>query len=330
MTSTKSKAMLEQRQRVLLDTNVWRYVVDAHRQGDLIRAARNGRYEVQIAPGVLYETLRSNDKLLMRSIVGLQTKACFKRLMPEAYSETAEILAAIRNHRPDWLRPDPDLTFYDRLRKDWSRKMGGFWVRCETSPDQEASFIRRSEGDTIQNSREETKARREEMRASDWKSNPPMDKTLGSLPSPAPGWDGNPVPAWRLETWNGLAFNLRQVGNPYRDWLCPFVDFDHGLLRSAAWTEFWLHLIEPTEVPRQWLRWAHAFAQRFRKVSPGSGGDTQLFSYFPDTDMIVTADKALLDVLEECRPYAPIRLPKAQLLAAGGQGVEQLMSLLVP
>ena len=39
----------------------------------------------------------------------------------------------------------------------------------------------------------------------------------------------------------------------------------------------------------------------FRKVTPGSAGDTQLFSYFVDTDLVITADKALLEILDECR-----------------------------
>ena len=32
-------------------------------------------------------------------------------------------------------------------------------------------------------------------------------------------------------------------------------------------------------------------AQRFRKVTPGSPGDTQLSTYFVETDVVITADK---------------------------------------
>lgn len=316
------------KRRVLLDTNVWSYVVGSGKQGDLLNVTRSGRVEVQIAPGVLYETLRIPDVGLMTAIVRLQTKHHFRRLMPEAYSESQEILHAIARHRPEWLRVAPDTTFHNRLKLDWSRRMGGFWVRCEKSPVQEAAYLRQAEGRLIDASRTEAKLRREEMRQGGWKANPPMDKTMGRPLQPTPGWNGEEVQAWRLETWQGLTFNLGQFGNPYRDWICPFLETDTGLLQSAAWTEFWLHVVEAAEVPRQWLRWAHTFAQRFRKVSPGSGGDTQLFSYLPETDLVITADKALLDILEEVRPYSPRPLPKGQLIPAGNPGVCELLRIL--
>jgi hypothetical protein len=57
-------------------------------------------------------------------------------------------------------------------------------------------------------------------------------------------------------------------------------------------------------------------------------GDTQLFTYFLETDVVVTADKALIDILEECRPYAPCQLPDGKLVSAGAPGVENLLRLL--
>jgi hypothetical protein len=68
------------------------------------------------------------------------------------------------------------------------------------------------------------------------------------------------------------------------------------------------------------MRWAHSFAQRFRKVTPGAPGDTQLSTYFVETDVLITADKARLEILEECQPYAPCPLPKGKLVPAGDRG----------
>ena len=36
----------------------------------------------------------------------------------------------------------------------------------------------------------------------------------------------------------------------------------------------------------------------------------QLFTYFIETDIVISADKAPTDILEECRPYAPCKLPR--------------------
>jgi hypothetical protein len=81
----------------------------------------------------------------------------------------------------------------------------------------------------------------------------------------------------------------RAKAHAYRDWIAPFVKLDDGLLRSAAWGEFWLYAADKNALTRQWLRWAHSFAQRFRKVTPGSPGVTQLATYFVETDVVITA-----------------------------------------
>ena len=83
-----------------------------------------------------------------------------------------------------------------------------------------------------------------------------------------------------------------------------------------------------TSRTKQWLRWAHLFAQRFRTVTPGSPADAQLFTYFVETDVVITADKALLEMLEECRSYAPCKLPDGKLIPAGTPGVENLLRFL--
>ena len=71
-----------------------------------------------------------------------------------------------------------------------------------------------------------------------------------------------------------------------------------------------------------------AFPQRFRKVTPGTPGDTQLATYFLETDFVMSADKALIDTLQECRPYAPCRLPAGKLVPAGNPGVDALFEFL--
>lgn len=47
--------------KVLLDSNIWRYVLDAGAQGALLRAANNNSVTVQVAPAVVYEALRLRD-----------------------------------------------------------------------------------------------------------------------------------------------------------------------------------------------------------------------------------------------------------------------------
>lgn len=310
--------------RALIDSNIWRYVVDSNEQGSFLDLARSPGVHIQVAPAVVYEALRLQDIPLRNRIIGLMSNRRMVRLMPEAYSESMEILGEIREKRPEWIRRAPDLVFFERLRKDWAKRTGGFWVRVAEEPDREAHRLSRMEVEMVEGSRRQVKEARKEMIAVGWKRNPPMDKTVGEFHEPTPGWSGEPVDAWKFDSFYGLTSGLSQTANAYRDWIAPFVELDTGLLSSPSWTKFWLHDVEVGKVPRQWMRWAHSFAQRFRTVTSGSPGDTQLFTYFLDTDIVVTGDKALLSILEECRPYSPFPLPKSLLVRGGKEGLEEM------
>lgn len=264
-----SEPSVSRKKRALLDTNIWRYIVDDQSQGRLLRAARNGSYAVQIAPAVLYETLRLGDASLRASLVRLMTDLRFHRLMPEVYSESIEILRQIERIRPQWLRDAPDYQSFNRLKKDWTRTRGGFWVRCARSPETGAAHVSACEGEMMETARVEAHSRRKHTIEAKWKYRP-MNETFATFDHPVPGWRGEPVEAWRTQSWMDMSAELAREGGAYRDWIRPFVDLDHLLLNSPAWLEFWLYLVDKQAVPRQWMRWRHSFAQRFRKVTPGS------------------------------------------------------------
>jgi hypothetical protein len=180
----------------------------------------------------------------------------------------------------------------------------------------------------IEGAKAEAQRARKEMIDAGWKRNPPMDKTFMGFNFPVPGWRGDMVEAWRIDSLVSMTYALARRGHAYHDWMTPFVELDDDLLRSADWGEFWLYQTDKSALPRQWMRWAHSFAQRFRKVSPGSPCDTQLSTYFFDTDVVITADKALTEILEECRPFAPCELPGAKLVPGGTAGAASLLRFL--
>ncbi|CVI23691.1 conserved hypothetical protein [Agrobacterium fabacearum CFBP 5771] len=316
---------MRKQQRMILDSNLWRYISDAGASGRLLRVARHGNVAIQIAPAVMYEALRLRDTSLRRRLVELMSNRAFQRLMPEAYSESMEILDEIKRLHPDWIKTSPELEFFKRSRNDWSRKMGGFWVRCATDPDREASFIADFEGSLLEEAGRQIRDARKEMMELGWKKDQRLDEIRASPPKRWQGWNGEPVEAWRLETLVGVTYALQRPGHPYRDWLAPFIEIDGGLLRSPPWVEFWLHAVERNALPRQCLRWGHSFSQRFRKVTTGSGGDNQLITYLMDTDCVMTADKGFVDIIEACRPYAPHPLPATKLVAGGLTGAETVL-----
>src|SRR5262249_47322877 len=80
------------------------------------------------------------------------------------------------------------------------------------------------------------------------------------------------------------------------------------------WVRFWFYDVDLHAVPRRWLRWAFDYLQAFRKVTDGTPCDTQLATYLPEADIVLSSDGGFIDRIEECRKYAPCFLPAAERL----------------
>jgi hypothetical protein len=276
----------------------------------------------------VYEALRLKDARTRKALVGLMTNAAFERLMPEAYSESVEIIREIMRIHPEWLTLKPDVAYLRRLEKDWRKRTGGFWVRTKRWPEREASYLEIVEEDMISHGIAQSKNARREMMESDWKKNPPMDKTMSTFQARVPGWRGDQFESWRGDALTIVTFALTRVGSAYRDWMGPLLRMEGGLLRSPEWNAFWLYEIDKKDVPRQWLRWAFTFAQRFRKVTAGTPADSQLSTYFLETDLVISADRIFMEILKEIRPFAPCSLPKGKLIRGGSNGIADLFETL--
>ena len=158
-------------------------------------------------------------------------------------------------------------------------------------------------------------------------NNLPLDAWHVEVPRPFPGWRGiNRVGAWRLATLISLTNGLIVHENGMRPILETSVDLSRGLLSSEEWQIFWLYEAEKGNLVRFWLEWLHEFSASFRKTTPGTPGDTQLFTYLPDTDVFVSADKGIMQIIEEARPYSPVDLPRGLLIKGGREGVGTLLS----
>ena len=101
--------------RILVDTNVWRYLIDLDSVEIINRAARDGRGQILACPAVLYEMLRLEDVPLRHGLVKAICRSRWVRLMPEAFEESADLQSEIARLRPRWLLPRPDLPAFRRL-----------------------------------------------------------------------------------------------------------------------------------------------------------------------------------------------------------------------
>jgi hypothetical protein len=310
--------------RISFDSNVWRYIVDAGALPDVQRAARRSRHTVVVAPAVLYEAAHCGNGALRDRLLSAMALPVWKRLMPEAYSMAEELRSEVKRVRPEWLRPHPDTTVFNKVRHDWTRSRGGVWERIKG----EANLLRRHDAPMLQRAREQAHALRDD--ALEWSPKwrtATLTKTLGGFSAPRPGWNGEPVEPWRVDGLNVFIESMDTPGHPLIDWLGGELDLDLMLFQSAALTKFWLHEVETIYMRRHWLYWAFEFLQRQYKVSDGTPGDAQLGTYLLDVDMMLSADKVFVRIAEKCREDAPFAIAEP-MLCGHGDAVLQVLGVL--
>jgi hypothetical protein len=315
--------------RVLLDSNVWRYIVDFSDIDSLAEAAYQAGVEITVTPAVVNEALRLNDEVLRPNILRALADSRWTRLMPEAFLEADEIKSAIRRLRPHWLIAPPDLTEVSRLREDWERQDGGFWERARHDiPPPFTDEHVRGERETLlafeeaQQIRKRVNARKLSI------ANLKLTQVDGIPAADLPGWRGSPVEYWRVPSLHFLFAELSVYASPYREWLDSEINVEKIAANPASLTEMWFYEIVPNDAPRQWLRGAFELLQAFHKVTTGTPTDSALASHLIDVDIVISADRNFIRFAEKCRTDAPFPVALPRQIAGGAAGVNELWTIL--
>ncbi len=315
--------------KVLLDTNVWRALADAGAGEMLRRVAKRSRAKVQIAPAVVYEALRTPDVGVRGKQLALMTDPEWARLMPEAYSESQEVLAEAKRRRPQWLRNDPDTQSFRRLEHDWRRSKGGFWDRARLDTAAEAALVGVLGNRDITLARSDAGYARARYREAGWHFDGiDLAKVKQQPDQPVQGWEGDELEPWR---WDALAAFFYAFGLPdgaYVDWLSPFVSLIAARTSGESWVRFWLYDVATLNMKRCWMRWAMKLLQSLRSVSSGTPGDNQLGTYLVECDYLISADRTFVDIVRKCRDSAPFRIAVPVPVSGGERSVSDVAQAL--
>lgn len=316
-----------QRSSFLLDSNIWRYLVDARAVESVRKAAKVHDAAIVACPAVVYECLRVGDPLRRRAFAKALTHTEWLRPMPEAFVEAEELRAAINALRPEWLMSKPNLMAWTKNRSDWH---GGFWRRVRTEPSRMSRIIADLGDGVLAAARKESVRRRDEARIlRHTTSTLTLDNARAWYALPQPGWDGEPFEAWRgvseLRWWYDLIVTPRQT---VLDWLGSWLDLRRLRDDRDGWVTFWTREVSKEQVPREWLRWAIAEVQSLRKTNAGTPVDNQITSYLADYDFFVTADRVFVDCIELIRQYSPIPLARISISPAGDDAVLHVLRLI--
>jgi predicted nucleic acid-binding protein len=313
--------------RVLLDTNVWNYIVEVDGVEPLRQAARANRVAIVACPAVVYECLRVADPDKRRRRAKALAREDWLRLMPEAFSEAEDVRREMQRLRPGWLLDTPDLRQWSRNRADWQ---SGFWRRVRREPGVVAGHIKALGDDRLQQARGATKAARKQgeslghtIHTFKW------NRATGAFAVPTPGWDGSEFEAWRGLSvscwWNDLILGESPTT---LEWLGPWLDLRAVRSDIASWTRLWTREVETSALPREWIRWAMAETQATRTTSNGTPGDNQLATYLVDVDIFVTTDKVFVDLADAMRPHCPAPLAETRRSPAGSEALTFVLELL--
>jgi hypothetical protein len=316
---------------ILVDTNVWSYIVDLDALETLNRAARDGYGQILACPAVLYEMLRLEDAPRRHRLIKAICRSRWSRLMPEAFEESADLQQEISRLRPHWIRSSPDLTTFHRLYNDWHGPRGVWW-RARSDPSEAAAVLRIVEGDHLTHARGEAEDLRTQIAKITSFENIRLNRLTTTFPLKPEGWDGNPVEAWRANT---MAYYFDTLINPRtaqswapREWLEPWIDLTAVRRDMPSFARLFLYETDASHLPRSWLRWALKTLQATRKTGPGTPVDNQIGSYLIDADFLVTGDKVFDAIVRRVagESVAPVA---RSLLVASSNCISVLEGLLV-
>lgn len=318
--------------KILLDSNIWRYVADANLEKQIINRMKKTGNCVVIAPAVVYEALRIKDDSIRRRLTSLMAMRQWFRLMPEAYYESMEILTEARRVCPEVLYRLERPTLVGRLKQDWRKSKGGFWDRVRLTPDLEASNVGILEGDTLDLARNQATERRASFLEHGFHFEKFQIETTTVKPiSSLPGWDGEESEIWRVESMMSFKHSILTTpgtGNAYWDWMSHALDLVQFVSASSKYVRFWIKQVEASRMPRHWIRSNADLLMGTRKVSPGTPADSQLATYMIDADLFISSDKVFVDVINKMRPHSPVPMAQALLVQPGADFADALLESL--
>lgn len=317
--------------KVLLDTNVWRYLIDSKNQDLLYNVTRKSNVKICIAPIVVVETLRLSDSSLRRRIVEAQTRDCWHRLMPDAFLQCEDVKSEMIRLHPEWIIKKRDVNLYRRLRYDWIRAKGGFWEKTRVNTDVIANRYRTQDASALNQVRQQLR----DVRSSVVENGAPL-LNAKRLKDFTGSWTnkitGEIVVSefWRVYAeliWCNML--SADKNSAFYQWISCDIDIEFLLWGGyPEFLNFWQSEAQLEALPREWIRAAIYALQSERKVTDGNPVDAAISVHLVDVDAIISADKNLIAMVNRIQDEAPFQTAHGYLISSGKEGIEQLFKLL--
>jgi len=315
--------------KLILDTNIWRYLVDSSNKNNLYKYTQDSKLDVFVPPGVVIETLRMGDKRLRKEIIELQTRNCWERLMPDAYLQSKDVMNEMLRFHPEWRKQEEKNSNKRRHRYNWIRGRGGFWEKVRRNTEIIAEKYYSQDKETLELVQKQSK----DVRSDVLKNNRKIMETK-SLHDIKGSWENKEgeeieVDWWRVYAQLVWANLLSSTKSPFWEWTHEEINLDLILSYYAlAYVEFWEKEAEVEKVPREWIRAAVYALQSEKKVTTGNPTDSLISVHLVDVDLVVSADKNFISIVNQIHKEAPFKTAKGFLVEAGCDGIDNLFHMI--
>ena len=304
------------RVRLILDTMIWSRTADANAAAVLRRVLREWNADLQVHYGLLTEIARNPNDRVRREHLATVFALKPRRLRHESYVLAHDLIDAVRNCRPEWMRPAPDLGVDRRVQENEDR----LWRAARYRPDafgQASQLI-------VDGADKDTFAAQRFTRDAIHKAQASTPSLLSGSYEPTEAdieFFGGELPPrrsfepWRLDVltwwWEVLVHAPARAhagGSGLRSQIGAYVDVSAMFDRPGAFCSFLLDEVSPGDMPRAWTNWAIDFLQPNVKVLNSNVWDAQHALWFADCDVFLTGDARYARLANEVRDAGQVPL----------------------
>lgn len=234
----------------------------------------------------------------------------------------------MRTH-PEWELKSKNNNLFRKLRYDWVRTKGGFWERVRKDSEKVAKLYKHQDSSMLEKARRDMR----DVRKSVSEKNIQMLNT-NSLREWKGSWrnplSGNIIvtDAWRVYSeviWG----NMLSRETVFKEWLGCDLDIRFLLFYGGLdFINFWQSEVRAEDVPREWIRASIYGMQSEHRVTDGNPTDSSISTHAIDVDLIFSADKNFITMLNRIQCSAPFKTAYGILVQGGKPGVDELLDLL--
>jgi hypothetical protein len=332
-----------ERKTVLLDTNIWRYLLDNQRSAELkrIQTKLSDRIHISVSPTTAFEIAKLQDNRMKQNLLALVANPCWKKHMNDSYLNSEQLFNAISRHKPELVKSGGAKPHYNALLRLHKNRRKGWW----------RNILDKSNADRVQletlgsyttvgvpasikpGSFDEAASKRifEGKKLKEFIKDNKLSPSYGDARTKAFLSTSNSRLEVEAEHWrvHGLIWHVSWDSQPaFKEWLDERLHLDLMNANNTDYVQFWLNEVNSEEVPAHWLWSFMDYMTQLRKQSSGTYWDLSMAMYCCDADYVISADKVFCDLVGEAGSIANFPVARAVKVRGGEEGIVDLLRII--